>query len=976
MGHSLRHSQLGRRRACLERSDGRSLFHRVSAYRGTAFLALWVMIALSSDGARGGEPGTLTEDEFFERRIRPVLFDRCWSCHGSNKQWASLRLDSRDGLLLGGDGGPVIDAGDWRNSEILARLREEDPGLRMPPAEAGAALSPEIIADFERWVEQGVAWPQGSPAAASGSPLNSKDHWAFQPLVRTVTPGVASSPTDAWVDQGLQAAKLTPNPQADRRTRLRRASYAVRGLPPSLIEIEALDEDFAPDAWERAVDRLLASPAYGERWGRVWLDVARYSDTKGYVYGREERKFVHSNAYRDWVINAFNADMPYDRFLKLQIAADRLVPDDSVDRAAMGFLTLGRRFLAIPSDIIEDRIDTVFRGLMGLTVGCARCHDHKFDPIPTADYYALYGIFQSSIDQRQLFPVNLERQTAEFRDGLEERRKKLHELSTKHREEANARIRTRFEDYLEAQTQLEKYPEGSFNQLSTKEDVIPALVHRWEWFLTLPQTAMDPRMRLWTELSKLPAEGYAERAAAVIQELRASPGACEPSVLRRFESPPQSVRETAERYGQLVEDVASQWKAACDASAQSGAVIPNQLDNPDDERLRRFFVDARSSFYIPDEPIDSTEWYWDNGTCVEIWQAQGEIDRWLLQVADRPPEIGILVDRELLSDARIFRRGDPNQKGRMVPRHFLTALSDEAPVPMQEGSGRLELAEAVSSERNPLTARVWVNRVWQQLFGVGLVASPSDFGLRSDKPSHPELLDQLALEFMEHEWSTRWLVRELLLSDAYQRESSSHGEEGIQAAERSKNDPGNRWLWKMPKHRLTWEELRDMWLATSDQLGQGIGGPSVDALDSNPSALSRRTVYAFVDRQYLPLVFQMFDFANPDMHTPVRSETIVPQQALFQLNHPLVAASCRAISSAVARDATAAAPSDDAFVVGLYQRVYQRSPTPAEVAMAMEFLVTASLQPPEGQTSAGAQLGPREQLAQVLLISNEAIFLE
>jgi hypothetical protein len=944
------------------------------------------------------------DEDFFESKIRPVLTERCMGCHGAKKQWASLRLDSRDGMMRGGDSGPAISSSEPLESELIRRINSDDPEFRMPPQDSGPALTAAQRDALRVWISSGAAWPKQPMSEPGDRAMDPASHWAFQPLaIPSVSEKEGTGRTvDAWIDSGLRRDSLPSAAIASRRERLRRACYAITGLPPTADEVRTFEMDSSPDAWQHAVDRLLADKAYGERWGRVWLDVARYSDTKGYVYGREERTFVFAPAYRDWVINAFNEDLPYDRFVLLQLAADQLVDKSSPDLAAMGFLTLGRRFLAIPSDIIEDRIDTVFRGLMGLTVGCSRCHDHKFDPIPTEDYYSLYGVFQSGIDQRVSLDRNLAFHSAEFLTGLEDRRQKLKEVTAVQRSEANARIQSRFKEYLLTQTQMEKYPEGSFNQLSTKEDLIPALVHRWEWFLALPESVADPRLRVWNELSRLPADEFTTRAAEVLQRLRAEEGACHPTVLAMFETTPASIAETAERYGQLVDETAKRWKEESEARIGAGEATPRTSKDASLESLRALLIDVDSPFYIPDEPIDSTEWYWDNGTCVEIWKAQGELDRWLLQATEHPPEIGIMVDRPLKSDGRIFRRGDPNQKGRSVPRRFLSLVSGPDRTPFAHGSGRLEMAQEIVSKKNPLTARVWVNRVWQQLFGAGLVKSASDFGMRCDAPSHPELLDDLALRFMEHDWSTRWLVRELLMSEAYQRSSDvvhapiasvgggtvgvgavGVGTVGVGAARQpSEVDPENRMLWRTSKQRLTWEQMRDSFLVSAGKLDARLGGKSVDAFALLPNGTSRRSIYTTIDRQYLPLIFQMFDFANPDLHTPVRLETTVPQQGLFLLNHPLVAACSQSIASRLDREYAASTATDQGYVEVLYRHLLQRSPSPDELAIAVAFLkesaadLDASVPQDGTSANAGQQLKPRELLAQVILISNEAIFLD
>ena len=390
------------------------------------------------------------------------------------------------------------------------------------------------------------------------------------------------------------------------------------------------------------------------------------------------------------------------------------------------------------------------------------------------------------------------------------------------------------------------------------------------------------------------------------------------------------------------------------------------------EPLRAMLLDRDSAFYIPDEPIDSTEWLWDNGTCVEIWKAQADIDQWLMQANEFPPELGVLRDRSVVSDARILRRGNANLKAESVPRGFFEFFESAPPAPFQNGSGRLELARRIASNDNPLTARVWVNRIWQEVFGEGLVQSASDFGLRSDPPSHPELLDALALAFIEHGWSTRWLIRELVTTEAFRRKSFG---QNLRAQE---IDPANRSLWRMNRHRLTWEESRDALSALSGMMIQRIGGKSVDPLASDQASLARRSLYTTIDRQYLPMTLQNFDFANPDMHNPKRSETVVPQQALFLLNHPLPAQAARSLVGLIERSEgmEASKPSessrlsDEDFITALHRRVLQRTPSLYEMELALEFLRQ------ENQQSDPKVLTPRDQLAQVLLIGNETIYID
>jgi hypothetical protein len=502
---------------------------------------------------------------------------------------------------------------------------------------------------------------------------------------------------DRFVVAKLEATHLSPSPQAPPRALLRRLFYDLIGLPPTAEELDKFAADASDAQYEAIVDRLLASPRFGERWGRYWLDVARYSDTKGYVF-QEDRNYKGAFAYRDWVINSFNADLPYNKFVVDQLAADQT--GDASAAPATGFLTLGRRYLNNPPDIINDRIDVVTRGMLGMTVSCARCHDHKYDPIPAADYYALYGVFAS----------------------------------------------------------------------------------------------------------------------------------CE------------------------------------------------------------------------EKPHD-----------------------------DRPPE---MVDSAKPYDPYVFLRGSPGNRGPNTQRRFLTALTtDHKPKPFEHGSGRLELANDIASRDNPLTARVWVNRVWDHLFGKGLVDTPSDFGVRGTPPTHPELLDTLACGFMDDNWSTKHLIHQIVLSSSY-RQSSDTRPECVAA------DPENRLLWRANRRRLDLESLRDSLLAVAGRLDEKMGGPSVSIVDAPFS--TRRSVYGFIERQNLPAFFRTFDFANPNNTTADRTQTTIPQQALFLMNSPFTIEQASYLASR-SENSENDAKSDSATahvrrIERLFRSALGREPSMDELTDALEFV--------------------------------------
>jgi hypothetical protein len=744
--------------------------------------------------------------------------------------------------------------------------------------------------------------------AAVVPPPNAREHWAFQPPGEVTPPAVAEegwvrTDIDRFILARLETAGLPAAGPADARPLIRRMSYDLTGLPPTSGEVEdfvAAAQRDRESAVAALIERLLASPRYGERWGRHWLDVARYSDTKGYVYGREERQFVHAPAYRDWVIKAFNDDLPYDRFLLLQLAADLVAPAGSPDLAAMGFVTGGRRFIGVTHDILDDRIDAVTRGTMGLTVACARCHDHKYDPVPTADYYSLYGVFHGSDDQ--LVPL------APSDDAeLAKRREKLAWTMALRRDEAGGRLRARVGDYLAAQLELKKYPEEGFDQILSPDDLIPASVRRWRDYLHLAQGQAHPIFAPWLALSGIPAADYDALAGPALARALEQPG-LNPLVAAAFTTLPASAREAAERYGRLMTEAESLG------------------DRPGAEELRAFLRDPRSPVVVPDTGIVNNETFFPTSATEELWKLQGEVDRRFIELGT--PAALALREREPRPNPRIFNRGLASHLGPEVPRQFLEVLAGPGRQPFRHGSGRLELAQAIASSENPLTARVMVNRIWQHHFGTGLVKTSSDFGLRAEAPSHPELLDWLARRFVADGWSVKSLHRLILSSAVYQQSARNESA----AATAATRDPDNRLLSRFPARRLDFEQLRDSMLMAGGELDLAMGGRGRDLLDAGNT---RRTVYALVDRQFLPGTFRTFDFANPDLHVAVRHETTVPQQALFFLNGPFAGERARALAQT-----TASLPAADR-VQALHRVVFQRAATSAEVEAATRFVAAA-----------------------------------
>lgn len=685
-----------------------------------------------------------TPEEFFEKKIRPVLVKHCYECHSAaeNKSRGGLQLDTRAGIRHGGDTGPAVVPEKPDESWLLEAIRYES--YEMPPS---GKLPDAVIADFETWIRAGAADPRDGEAKPAVEKTidfeQARKFWSFQPPQKHPLPKVShpqwvQRPLDAFVLAQQEAAGLAPNSPADKATLLRRLAFDLTGLPPTPEEVASFVQDSSPDAYERMVDQYLASPHYGERWARLWLDIARYAEDQAHIVGNN-RSLFYPNAYlyRDWVIEALNQDLPFDQFIKLQLAADLMEEQD--EQVALGFIGLGPKYyrrgsLEVVADEWEDRVDTVSRGLLGLTVACARCHDHKYDPIPTQDYYSLAGVFAST----QMFNAPLN-EKVEKKNGQ----------------------------------------------------------------------AKDPK-----------------DAMHIVKE----------------EKNPQNLN--------------------------------------------------------------------------------------------------------------VFIRGDVKAKGEEAPRRFLRILCDEEPQVFQQGSGRLELAEAIVDRENPLAARVFVNRVWGQYFGQYLVDTPSNFGTLGSKPSHPELLDDLAVRFMESGWSLKWLHREIVLSATYQQSSELR-------PEKAAIDEENRLLWRQNRRRLSVESYRDAMLAASGRLDRSVGGESIDPQDPQET---RRTIYSRVSRLDLNPMLALFDFPDPNAHSARRVKTNTSLQKLFLLNSPFMVEHAKALTKRLQQEAK----NDQQRIERAYRLLYARDPNGKELEIGLAFLTQANV-PSELRW---------HSYAQALLAANEMMFLD
>ncbi len=802
-----------------------------------ALLALFAAapLARAADMPAGHPPvaGNIAPSDlqFFETKIRPILADKCYKCHSkeADKVKGGLLLDSKEALFHGGNTGPAIVPGKPDDSLLIQAVRYKDEDLQMPPK--GEKLSDQQIADLTEWVKRGAPDPRTIVAKGSSNAYGGvgKNHWAFKPVVKPALPTVqdtawVKNPIDNFVLAKLEANGMKPNAQADKATLIRRVTFDLVGLPPHPKDVQDFVNDTSPDAYAKVVNRLLASPAYGEHWARYWLDVARYSDTKGDAPRQEDNRLPDAWTYRDFVMDAFNADLPYDQFILAQIAGDYFSnylerqakskpaasttpapratggimgkvaeeapvelptvevkdsrPDTKWPLAALGFLTLGNQFDGRKDDIIGDQIDVTTKAFLGLTVACARCHDHKFDPIPTKDYYSLYGVFANCSIPSASADLPL--------------------LASK------APSTTDYIDYLDKAKALEKRGEDLKAQRAELQRMVKAAGGK-------SNAAAGEKRKL---LQKLDREYYRDLADLETKH----PGA--------------------------------------------------------------------------------------------------------------PARANVITDVPRPRDYPVLLRGESSNKGDIVPRRFLEILSSDPkkrPV-WDKGSGRLQLAQAIADPKNPLTARVMVNRLWQQHWGVGIVETPDDLGNMSAPPSHPELLDYLAATFVENKWSIKSMQRMIVMSAAYQQSGANN-------PEFAEKDPNNKLLWRYNLRRMTFEEMHDSLLAITGELNRTYGGRPVNI--STDDFAKRRAIYTMIDRTNPPELLTQFDFPSPDVASGRRYETLVPQQALFLMNSQMVVETARKL---VDRPAFADLKSDDLRVTSLYLAIFQRWPTKKEVEIGLAYV--------------------------------------
>ena len=757
---------------------------------------------------------------FFEKNIRPVLVEHCYKCHSSESEKikGGLTLDTKQGSVLGGESGhPGITPGSLAESSIYEAMTWANDEMQMPPKNK---LPADVVALFKQWIEMGAPDPREQKVAnASGGKREinmdeGRKHWSLVKPVKTSLPAVKTegwvkTDMDAFILAGLEAQGLKPNRDADRATLIRRIAFDLTGLPPTPDEVKAFLADTAPDALKRVIDQYLDSPRYGERWGRHWLDVARYAESSG---KEVNILYPHAWRYRDYVIDAFNRDKPYDQFLKEQIAGDLMKSENKRDQAekivATGFLAIGpkghnnRDKRQFTMDVVDEQIDTVSQSMLGLTLACARCHDHKFDPVTQRDYYALAGIFMSS---ETLFGTYSQLQNA------------------------NSSTLIELDRAAALPTALGHISSSEYVSLKTKYD----------------------------------------EANATAQNIR------------------DQVRSMSE--------------------GQRG------------QQNAQNFLRIRSS-------VDRAQ------------AVKADLDLFEKDGTPRTLAMGVL-DNERPMNSPILVRGDIKQPGDIVPRGLVEVLCAKGePLNISQGSGRLDLAYFIASKDNPLTARVMVNRLWLKLMGSGIVATPDNFGVMGMKPSHPELLDHLAVSFMEKGWSVKQMIREIMLSRAYQMSSSY-------VAHNDAVDPENKLHWRMSQRRLDAEAIRDSMLAVAGSLNlyPVDGSPVARAGEGREGILNmaremtkpvtHRSVYLPIIRDQVPEVLTVFDFPDASLVNGERDSTNVPSQSLFLMNNPQAISAADAFAQRLAKHE--GTPLER--LVYAYQLAFARAPTDQEMAAIKRF---------------------------------------
>ncbi len=947
-----------------------------------AALTQWVKAGAIWDDAEATKPAGLmltsaavkggAGDEYFESKVRPILAERCGTCHQARAA-GGLQMVSREALIKGGDSGPAIVPGDPDKSLLLQAVHQTGE-IKMPPK--GGKLSDEEISVLTDWIKMGAPWPATSVAVRT-EPDKITDEmrhwWSFQPLkapaIPTMKDSWARTDIDRLVLAKLEAKGLKPAAQADKRTLLRRATLDLTGLPPTEEEVQAFQADKSPNAYEKEIDRLLASPRYGERWGRHWLDVARYADDdiRGLdPRGRGYMPLDGAYVYRDWVVKAFNEDLPYNTFVKMQLAGDLMEKNPTHDElAATSFLgeapwiwdqaepVQGR------ADERNERIDAVTRGYLGLTVACARCHDHKYDPILAKDYYALGGVFASSTyKEYNLVPedeVAFWKQRFDKADKFDEESQAYQKTAS---EQLGKAMAAQTSNYMVGAWRVSGKPKMKVEEVAEKDKLDPEQLERWVKFLGKKQT-FYPNLHDWQMMI---AQGGTEDQAKYLGDV------FQDTVLD-LETEEAKIDEENDKI---------KAKAGVPVRRKKEAK-PNEFDTYDEfcpgcTLELKVMTPERANLYsdLFVRSLGSDEGRGDPGLfAYRGWALQRRMgsaeQQYLASLQDESkklhkdmpeqyPFVHGLTDKPKVTDIALNLRGNPNANGPIVPRAFLTVLSSPDKKPYTQGSGRLQLADDIVA--TPLASRVIVNRVWKWHFGTGIVNSADNFGKVGDPPSDPELLDYLAVQFQKDGMSIKKLQKQIMMSATYQQ--STH-----ESAEAKEKDPENRLYSHFTLQRLDAEQLRDSILFVAGDLDEKkMGGPPKELSTDN----TRRTVYAKVSRFRIDPFLQAFDFPNPTFTAEQRFSTNVPVQRLYFMNNAFVFSQAGKLAERVY------VKGDDAKrITATYEYVFAREPTPKEVELGLEFLNSTPEKP--GYLVNQEPLTAWKQYTRALFSSNEFEYL-
>jgi hypothetical protein len=934
------------------------------------FFCVVLLIPLAVEAT--AQPGDAAE--FFEAKIRPVLANSCFACHGPKMQMAGLNLSTADSFFKGSQRGPVVVKGDPDKSRLIQAV-SYGAELKMPP---DGKLQDQQIADLEKWVAIGAPWPESPASAAiSGSQKTQygpaqREFWSFCPVKKVGLPDVRDvswvrTPVDRFILAKLESKGLSPAPPSDKLALLRRATYDLTGLPPTEQEISAFLSDTSSDAYSKVVDRLLASPRYGEHWGRHWLDVARYAESTG---ADEDRRYPHAWRYRDYVIDAFNRDLSYDEFILEQLAGD-LLPEREPNRVntdaivATGFLALGQKPIAqqdkvkMVYDVVDEQIDVTSKAFLALTISCARCHDHKFDPISTRDYYSLASIFASTrsfkkiegtVSQFYVEPL-VPRETYEkYEDSQKKLGAKKAEIEWIIQKEAARyadRLGMRLADYMAAAWRV--YQSGaSSGELTIKQDLDPAVLQGWVDYLK-PDGEVKPHLARWH----------------AVQE--------------------SSLAATAKDYQDHFQASAREWqKTLADSEAkiksaqEAGSEIPEtpKFDSGKD----RFFSEVCFGIVEPGTgkllrpgplalPEKNQDQLFTSESQSRLAALRQDVEE-LKKTAPPEPPMACAVAEGQSIQQRIFIRGNHGMQGEEVPKCVPQILVQEQPFQVRQGSGRLELAKWLADPKNPLPSRVMANRIWQWHFGEGLVRTPSNYGKMGLQPTHPELLDYLAGQLVENGWSIKAMQRLIMMSNTYQMSSQI-------TREKAQTDPANEYWSHFNRRRLTVEEIRDSFVNLDGTLDLSMRGSLQtygDTEDGNerPSfdlpQSKRRTVYLPLRRSNLFSLLNLFDFGDATTSSAGRTRSNVAPQALFMMNSNFVSERSHSLAELLLKDKSM----DDAERIRrAYLITLSRPATAQETQDASQFILGFP-----GKTGDSTTLDGWQSFCQILMASNEFVYTD